>query len=190
MCNSCCWWEKIITAIKHKGLDYGIQTRSETQGCCTPWAGSFSLRKNIIARPRLFKSKYKKDYSSEDCMRGFESKRFKIHLNVSSFLIGKHRSARILLRVVSNPRNRDCDGGTSQSIPDNPVRDLLTQGLPLSPASHPPLGCHLLLFQLESVNLDHITPKVRLWSPSHHRKTQLALKANSSPAWGGKQEQI
>lgn len=62
--------------------------------------------------------------------------------------------------------------------PDNPVRDLLTQGCAglLSPASQPSLRCHLLLFQLESVNLYHITPEVRLWSSSHHRKAQLALK--------------
>lgn len=133
----------------------------ETQGCFTPWAASFSLREGMIVWPTKITA------LSAVWVR-LKATNLKYIWIYPVFSLENAEAGLVLgscVRVASNPRNTESDCGTSQTIPDNPVRDLLTQGcvaLPLSSASHPSLCCHLLLFQLEGVNLQQITPKVRL----------------------------
>lgn len=167
------------------GLDYGIQT-------CSWHPGLLHSLGSLIHPKKEHHSLAHKDYSSVGA--GLKARDIK-YIRISPvFSLGNTEAGLVLgfcVSVASNPRNTEGDWGMSQSIPDNAVRELLTQGcagLPLSPASHPSLCCHLLLFQLESVNLYHITPKVRLWSSSHHRKTHLALKVNTSSTWWNKSE--
>lgn len=89
MSNSWCWGEKIIITIKHKGLDYGPGL---FLGAALPKKEHDSLAH--------------KDSSPGTCVSGCDSQRFKIHLNVSSFLIGKCKVLGFCVRAASNPRNR------------------------------------------------------------------------------------
>lgn len=53
---------------------------------------------SLIHPKKGYYSLVQKDYSSEKCMSGFESKRFKIYLNLSSFLTGKYTGAQVLCK--------------------------------------------------------------------------------------------
>lgn len=161
--------------IKLKGLDYGSWLVAESQGC-TPWAASSSLRKNIWAWPSKIKA-------LRTLWVALEAGDLKSLWMYPVFSLENTEVLRSCLKC----QNTEC---WWHKHPDNPVRALLTQGCAglLSPASQPSLRCHLLLFQLESVDLNHITPEVRLWSSSHHREAQLALKVKLHPPEEGNRD--